>query len=236
MKEKEKEEFLKHLREQAELLSGDFSKGDVLSNLLNLGGNTTPDLSSLAGIFLGGKEAKLEEVLGSFLGALGKDTCVRGECDKECADGECQGKTEGFNPFETLLDGKSLFGGLENLTDLFGGLRPEGKSTERQSIFGALNVFEDEKAYVVTVALPGVSKSEISVSGVDEDLIVTVTLNSEVEELANFTTLEYIAEDITRTVRLENMDATGVKVKFTNGELTVVVPKLDVQAVHFEVK
>ena len=123
MNEKEKEEFLNRLREQAELLNGEFGKGNVLGGLFNLGNaEKIPDLGGI--IFGGGKDAKLEEVLKGFLGKLGTEGCTNGECDKDCAEGECQRK--GVNPLE------ELFGGLEGLTGLFGGLTGEG-------LFGGLH-------------------------------------------------------------------------------------------------
>ena len=64
-----------------------------------------------------------------------------------------------------FVTGEGLFGGLHGEGH---GTCPAGGTAVRHNPFGAVNVFEDEKTYVVTVALPGVSKSEISVSGVDE--------------------------------------------------------------------
>lgn len=148
-------------------------------------------------------------------------------------DGSCERK-ETVNPFGDIFNGKGL-------ADLFGGLKPsfDFNTTSTSEIFGASNVEETDTNYVITIALPGINNSDISVSVEDETLKVTATVEASVEEATEEVKTvrkEYQKATINREFKLVKADVKKIKPVYKNGELTIIVPKVEVKPVYFDVK
>ncbi len=97
----------------------------------------------------------------------------------------------------------------------------------------AANVSEDEKNYIIELALPGFSKDEISISFEDE--ILTVTAGRQPKEDVKgpkYTWNEFgYKSKYERSFQLpETIDSDSISAAFDNGILNISLPKKEVQA------
>jgi HSP20 family protein len=94
----------------------------------------------------------------------------------------------------------------------------------------AVDVAETETEVVVTADLPGFDKEEIDITLSDRDLSIEAEREGEREEHdARYVRRERSHERLSRTVRLPvEVDAEAGRAAYSNGVLTVTVPKLGV--------
>jgi HSP20 family protein len=109
----------------------------------------------------------------------------------------------------------------------------ERASTETEITYRpAANVREDEKAYQLELALPGIPKEEISLKFEDEVLTVSAGHQlREDEKSAKYTWNEFAYKSkYERAFQLpETVDADSISATFENGILKVTLPKKEVQ-------
>lgn len=250
-----KDEILKKIQEEAQAFEEALKNGeagDLFGKIL--GGNNGAGLGDLLGEFVKGAQSgntltnlldgfkngenPFGGIMGEFASAFGSTDCPKGECDSDCAEGECKAKFNTENPFSKIL-GDFLGKGTEihgmppfgnPLSHVFGGTTKG---------FGAVNVLDLGDKYLVTAGLPGVTKSAIKVSCLDDTLIIEVnttegktTIKDDVKVILN----EYNASNINRQINLPNIDSDNIKVKFTNGELTIEANKLEIKPIFYDVK
>jgi HSP20 family protein len=106
----------------------------------------------------------------------------------------------------------------------------------------ALDVVEKKDAYLVFAELPGVSQSDLDISFEQNVLTIRGTKHSSIDANALGELRVYAAERTTgtfeRSIRLpEYVDGEHIGAEFTNGLLTVTVPKAQAaQARRIEIK
>lgn len=109
----------------------------------------------------------------------------------------------------------------------------ERQSSETElSYKPAANVREDDKNYLIELALPGFTKQEISLSFEDEVLTVTAGRRPKEDEKGpRFTWNEFgYKEKYGRSFQLpETVNADGIMAVYENGILTVTLPKKEAQ-------
>lgn len=102
----------------------------------------------------------------------------------------------------------------------------------------AVDVAEHEDEYVVTADLPGFDREEIDVSLVDRSLRIeadhqTTSETDEETETGTYIRKERRREATSRTVRLPGpVDEEAVSATYSNGVLTVTLPKTSTDAGH----
>ncbi|MEZ4999779.1 MAG: Hsp20/alpha crystallin family protein [Bacteroidales bacterium] len=93
----------------------------------------------------------------------------------------------------------------------------------------AVNIKEDDKAYEIELALPGMSKEDVKIEMEKE----TLTISSEVKEEKNeekegYSRREFGAWSFCRSFRIpENVNIEKISASFKNGILNVALPKAE---------
>lgn len=92
------------------------------------------------------------------------------------------------------------------------------------SYFMATDIEENDKAYLLTIDMPGVKKENISIEFEDDKLTLTVKTSKD-EKKVNYIKRENFSSDYKRTYLLVDSDQNNVKAKLENGVLMIVVGK-----------
>jgi HSP20 family protein len=104
------------------------------------------------------------------------------------------------------------------------------KKTTVQSI--DIDLIETKDIYYIKAAVPGVEKDDVLIEAGDNDLTIETTFKPYIEEFEEDETAEVIASSIksgrcVKTVRFENsLDLENITAKFSNGIVTITIPKL----------
>lgn len=132
------------------------------------------------------------------------------------------------NPYEFLED---VF---EDLGDTFGeaalaweaGDTHEFKLPDRSD--APLDVVDEDDVFVITIELPGYTRSDISVTTTDRLLTIVATHPSKFDDrIQTYVMHERTNEDVRRSIQLpESIDARHVRATLAHGVLTVTVPKV----------
>ena len=135
----------------------------------------------------------------------------------------------GLIPFRT--NGVDKKGGA--VDDLFNGFfnddffSPMSFGFKNNPKFSA-DIRETTNEYLVLAELPGVKKEDINLEYRDNNLIISAKRNEEInEEKDNYIRRERSYGQISRAFRVENVDKSKISAKFENGELKIVLPKLN---------
>jgi len=87
------------------------------------------------------------------------------------------------------------------------------------------NVNETDKAFILTMEMPGIDKKEITVA-LENDQVVVTGERTEKHESEGLLRREIRSEKFRRSFRLDSkIDAEGVKAALDNGLLKVTLPK-----------
>lgn len=90
------------------------------------------------------------------------------------------------------------------------------------------DIIEDEKSYIVTMDVPGLSKSDIKIDFQNGYLQVSAENKEAAEETEkNYVRRERYYGAFSRQFYLGNVDADNIKAEYNNGILKITVPKLD---------
>lgn len=96
----------------------------------------------------------------------------------------------------------------------------------------AVNVQETEKEFHLTIAAPGLEKTDFKVEMIDEVLTISAEKEKEEKEVkeGRFNRREYNYTSWTRSFTLpENCDRTKIMAEYVNGELKIMIPKTTVR-------
>ncbi len=102
--------------------------------------------------------------------------------------------------------------------------------TKNRSAVPAVNIMENENAYHVEVAVPGLKKEDINVR-IDENghMIITVDTQKEKEDEAQkgkYIRREFSCTQFRQTLLLpENIDEAKIEAKYESGLLAIAIPK-----------
>lgn len=90
------------------------------------------------------------------------------------------------------------------------------------------DIRETENEYLVAAELPGVKKEDINLEYRNNNLIISAKRNEEInEEKDNYIRRERTYGEFSRGFRVDNVDKSKICAKFEDGELKVVLPKLN---------
>ena len=96
----------------------------------------------------------------------------------------------------------------------------------------AADLIETDKIYYLKVAIPGISKEDVEIVVGDNDIVITTTFKSLIEELEDIDDAKVIASELTtgkcsKTVRFEkSIDMDNIKAKYNAGIVLITLPKL----------
>lgn len=96
----------------------------------------------------------------------------------------------------------------------------------------AVNVEETEKEFRLTIAAPGLEKKDFKVDAYDDMLTISAEKEKEekVEKSGRFNRREYNYSSWSRSFTLpEQCDYGKILAEYKNGELKIVIPKLEVK-------
>ena len=132
------------------------------------------------------------------------------------------------NNFPTLLTTQSatpvrLTNWLDEMFDDF--------NTPRGTFVPELNVYETEKEFQVTLALPGMNKEDIDISLENNTLVVSGERKFEEENGRRYHRVESRFGKFSRSLPLPDIiDSGKVSASYENGVLTVIIPKSEEKA------
>jgi HSP20 family protein len=90
------------------------------------------------------------------------------------------------------------------------------------------DIRETQNEYLVSAELPGVKKEDISLEYRDNTLIISAKRDEVInEEKDNYIRRERTYGQISRAFHVENVDNAQISAKFENGELKIILPKLN---------
>ena len=95
-----------------------------------------------------------------------------------------------------------------------------------------VNVTETEKEFKLTIAAPGLEKKDFKVDAYDDMLTISAEKEKEIKEEKNgrFNRREYNYSSWSRSFTLpENCDAGKINAEYKNGELKIMIPKMEVK-------
>lgn len=99
----------------------------------------------------------------------------------------------------------------------------------------AVNVTETEKEFTLMVAAPGMEKKDFNIEAFDNMITISAEKETEHKEEKNgrFNRREYNFNSWTRSFTLpENCDSKKIEATYLNGELKIVLPKMEVTKVN----
>ncbi len=108
-----------------------------------------------------------------------------------------------------------------------------------KSVFPPVDIVEDDNAYRLEADLPGFSDTEVEAVIEDRVLVLQANLPKEaVEDTSKYLVRERAHRSFRRSfVVPKDADVTGVEARFSNGVLSVTIPKLpEVQPRTIEIK
>lgn len=132
------------------------------------------------------------------------------------------------NNFPTLLTTQSatpvrLTNWLDEMFDDF--------NVPRGAFVPELNVYETEKEFQVTLALPGMNKEDIDISLENNTLVVSGERKFEEENGRRYHRVESRFGKFSRSLPLPDIiDSGKVSASYENGVLTVIIPKSEEKA------
>ena len=95
-----------------------------------------------------------------------------------------------------------------------------------------VDLVETKDIYYIKAAVPGVEKEDVLIEAGDNDITIETTFNPYIEEFAEDEEAEAIVSTIksgrcVKTIRFENsLDLENITAKFSNGIVTITIPKL----------
>lgn len=120
---------------------------------------------------------------------------------------------------------------FEELNRAFGDVTKEAKEASKNvKNFILVNAIENDDAYLVEAALPGVKKENVMINYSEGALNIEVKN----EEPKEDTTNKYLVRERTnnyykRTIDLQGVNSEGIRAKYENGILSIVLPKEKVE-------
>lgn len=89
-----------------------------------------------------------------------------------------------------------------------------------------VNALENEDAYLVEAAIPGVKKENISMNYHEGVLTIEVKADNEAKNEQKYLVKERTNAYYKRELELQGVDSENIKAKYENGILSVVLPKV----------
>lgn len=136
------------------------------------------------------------------------------------------------NRFPTLFTNReTATANPARFSDLLDEIMEDAFSLGRGSFVPELNVYETEKEFEITLALPGMSKDDIEISMENHTLTISGERKIEEENGRKYHLVESRFGKFERSLPLPDIiDEDNIQASYENGVLTVTVPKLKEKA------
>src|SRR5688572_17025188 len=127
---------------------------------------------------------------------------------------------------------------FSNLIDRFFNESVARSGGSSYSFVPRVDILEEEKAFEIHVAVPGMSKDDFKIDLNDNYLTISgERKNSREKKESNYHSVEIQYGTFSRSFTLpENVDANGISAKYLNGILEVSIPKDEKKAVKTAIK
>lgn len=121
------------------------------------------------------------------------------------------------------------YGGFASLMDeLFNDDLPlvKNKNFNKGLSNPKVNIIDSDEAYILNMAVPGFKKSDFIIGLENEELSIAAEIKVEEDNKENYTRKEFAYGSFNRTFLLpETADDTSINASYTDGILTVSIPK-----------
>jgi HSP20 family protein len=126
----------------------------------------------------------------------------------------------------------NLFPTFSSIFDEFLGQNYMPKMTSGLTV-PAVNIKEDDKAFTIVMAAPGLDKADFNIGINQQVLTISSEKKAEKEEKeeGKFTRREYSYSSFSRSFTLPNtIETDKIEATYENGELVITLPKMDKDA------
>ncbi len=134
----------------------------------------------------------------------------------------------GLVPFNRKNRDLATRSGLEDFYNVLDDFFSSDWPLRRSLAYDTFKVDVQDKGneYLIEAEMPGLSKEDIKLAMVDGRLTISVTKNESTEEKdKNYIHRERRCVSMSRTIRLEDADSSGIKAKLSNGLLRIKRPE-----------
>jgi HSP20 family protein len=112
-----------------------------------------------------------------------------------------------------------------------------GSATDTKSTRPAANILRKEGAYEIKLAVPGLSKDEIRIELVENNLVVSAIIPEQEVKENGFIRQEFDYSGFKRTFRLHrNANTDALKASFDQGILTIVIPDKEPETIKIDIQ
>ena len=128
----------------------------------------------------------------------------------------------------------NTFPAFRTMLDNLWGNEMMGDDFIRGSKMPAVNIKENEKAYEVEMAAPGMKKENFNIAVENGILTISANVQDEKEEKEkDYTRREFSYNSFSRSFTLpQNIDENSIKAKYDNGVLYLTINKLQEEKAH----
>ncbi|MEL7833116.1 Hsp20/alpha crystallin family protein [Fodinibius sp. Rm-B-1B1-1] len=135
------------------------------------------------------------------------------------------------NNFPTLLNNRSQKTNTLRFSDMLDEIMEDAFSWSKGTFVPELNVYETDKEFEITVALPGMSKEDIDIGFENNTITISGERELKEENGKKYHRIESRFGKFERSLPLPNViDEENISASYDNGVLTVTVPKLKEKA------
>lgn len=132
--------------------------------------------------------------------------------------------------FPTLFNDRSTTN-TPRFSDMLDDIMEDAFSVSKGTFVPELNVYETDKEFEVTVALPGMRKEDITISLEGNTLLISGERELKEEDDTKYHRIESRFGKFERSLPLPNtIDEEKIDATYENGVLTITVPKLKEKA------
>ena len=137
------------------------------------------------------------------------------------------------NKFPTLFNdrGRNRNTNTLRFSDMLDEMMEDAFSRSKGTFIPELNVYETDKEFEITVALPGMSKDDINIGFENNTITISGERTLAEEDGTKYHRIESRFGNFERSLPLPNViDEENISATYDNGVLTITVPKLKEKA------
>lgn len=135
------------------------------------------------------------------------------------------------NKFPTFFNDRGGNRNTLRFSDMLDEMMEDAFSWNKGTFVPELNVYETDKEFEITVALPGMSKDDINIGFENNTITISGERKLTEEEDTKYHRIESRFGKFERSLPLPNViDGENISATYDNGVLTITVPKLKEKA------
>ena len=112
-----------------------------------------------------------------------------------------------------------------------------GSAANTKSTRPSANILRKEGAYEIKLAVPGLSKDQIRIEIVENNLVVSAIVSEQDVKKNGFIRQEFDYSGFKRTFRLHrNADTAALKASFDQGILSIIIPDKEPETIKIDIQ